>query len=78
MKTSIPLGSLAVALGLLPWSAAAGTFSFTNLRTDEDTGIDASKTYTHLIDFGADATATTINDVVFHSKGKSSRSTSAP
>lgn len=70
MKHSIHLGSLAVAIGLIPLSVSAGTFSFTNIRTDEDTLIDGSKTYTHLIDFGSDAEATTINGVTFTSKGK--------
>ncbi|MBL9166559.1 MAG: hypothetical protein JNN07_02320 [Verrucomicrobiales bacterium] len=69
MKHSIHLGTLSIALGLIPLNVSAGTFSFTNIRTDEDTLIDASKTYTHLIDFGSDAEAATINGVQFTSKG---------
>lgn len=70
MKHSLPIGSLAIALGLIPFSSLAGTWSFTNIRTDEDTLIDGSKTYTHLIDFGSDAEAATINGVQFTSKGR--------
>ena len=70
MKHSILLGSLAMAAGLLPLSVSAGTFTFINLRSDADTGIDESKIYTHLIDFGPDATAATINGVQFNAKGK--------
>lgn len=71
IKTS---SSILLALGLLPLSAAAGTFSFTPLtlsvgRGDSDTGIDPSKIYTHLVDFGADPTAATINGVQFTQKG---------
>lgn len=54
----------------LPLPALAGTFSFTNLTADEDTGIDPAKTYTHLVDFGTDAEAATINGVKFTSKGR--------
>jgi hypothetical protein len=51
--------------------AVAGTWSFTNLTggNDLESGVDPGKTYTHLIDFGADATAATINGVSFTSKG---------
>lgn len=70
MKTHRLYSSIVTALSLLPLSAFAGTFSFTNIGADEDTGIDASKKYTHLVDFGSDATAATINGVKFTSKGK--------
>jgi hypothetical protein len=71
LKTS---NSVLLALGLLPLSAAAGTFSFTPLTLragggDSDTGLDPSKIYTHLVDFGADPTAATINGVQFTQKG---------
>jgi hypothetical protein len=69
LKTS---SSVLLALGLLPLSAAAGTFSFTPLTQgsgDADTGLDPSKIYTHLVDFGADPTAATINGVKFTQKG---------
>ena len=61
---------LAAALGGIPVPVFAGTFSFLNLTADEDTGIDPSKTYTHLVDFGPDAEAATINGVKFTSKGR--------
>ncbi len=61
--------SLAVVLGLLPVSVSAGTFTFTRLSSDEETGIDPAKKYTHLVDCGADATAATINGVQFTAKG---------
>jgi hypothetical protein len=67
-KTS---GSILLALGLLPLSAAAGTWSFTPLYSDADTGLDPSLIYTHLVDFGADATAATINGVQFTAKAAS-------
>ena len=60
-----------VILSMLPVSAWAGIFSFTNLSSDEDTGINATKIYTHLVDFGSDAAAATINGVRFTAKGKS-------
>jgi hypothetical protein len=63
-------GSITLTLGLVPLSVVAGTWSFTNLTGDDlETGIDPSRTYTHLIDFGADATAATINGVAFTAKG---------
>jgi hypothetical protein len=62
--------TLIAALCCLPLGASSGTFSFINLTADEDTGIDASKTYTHLVDFGPDAAAATINGVVFTAKGR--------
>lgn len=64
--------TLVAAVGLFPVAASlAGTFTFANLTSDEDTGISPANTYTHLVDFGADATAATINGVLFTSKGKS-------
>lgn len=57
-----------LALGLLPLSAAAGTWSFTPLYSDADTELAPSKIYSHLVDFGADATAATINGVQFTAK----------
>jgi hypothetical protein len=68
MKHLKALGSI-LTLGLLPLSTAAGTFSFTPLTSDADTGLDPSKVYTHLVDFGADATAAKINGVQFTQKG---------
>lgn len=62
--------STAIAVAALPFVVQSGTFSFVNLTADEDTGIDPSKTYTHLIDFGSDAAAATINGVLFTSKGR--------
>src|SRR5262245_40995442 len=70
MKNKI-LDSLLATLCLLPISAVAGTFTFTNLTSDDDTGISPSNTYTHLVDFGDDPAPATINGVVFTSKGKS-------
>lgn len=61
---------LAAALCVLPVPVFSGTFTFTNLTADEDTGIDPSKTYTHLVDFGTDAGAATINGVKFTAKGR--------
>jgi hypothetical protein len=60
-----------LSLILVAPPATAGTWTFTNLFGGDDleTGIDATKTYTHLIDFGADATPATINGVVFTAKG---------
>jgi len=70
MKSLSLFGSLTLAIGLVPLSAIGGTWSFTNLSGDDyETGIDPSRTYTHLVDFGADATAATINGVAFTSKG---------
>lgn len=70
MKHSQLCGSIILALGLAPLASVAGTWSFTNLSGDDlETGIDPSKTYTHLVDFGADATAATINGVQFTAKG---------
>lgn len=69
MKHLATSGSLLLALGLLPLTAAAGTFTFTPLTSDADTGLDPSLIYTHLVDFGADATAATINGVQFTQKG---------
>jgi len=68
MKHLKTLGSI-LMLGLLPLSAAAGTFSFTPLTGDVDTGLDPSKIYTHLVDFGDDPTAAKINGVQFTQKG---------
>ena len=68
MKHSAFYRSMLLALGLTPLSLAAGTWSFTNITGDEDTGISPSKTYTHLVDLGADAAAATINGVKFTSK----------
>ncbi len=65
MKTS---GSILLALGLLPLSAAAGTWSFTPLYSDADTELAPSKIYSHLVDLGADASAATINGVQFNTK----------
>ncbi len=70
MKNHYRCTALLATLALLPLSASAGTFSFINLTADEDTGIDPTKTYTHLVDFGTDAAAATINGVVFTSKGR--------
>lgn len=61
---------LTSTLALMALSTHAGTFSFANITSDEDTGIDPSKTYTHLVDFGSDATAATINGVKFTSKAR--------
>ena len=63
-----PYRTTLVAVCCFPLAALSGTFSFVNLTADEDTGIDASKTYTHLVDFGPDAAATTINGVAFTAK----------
>lgn len=64
--------NLLCAVALLPFPMTmAGPFTFTNLTSDEDTGLSPTKTYTHMVDFGADATAATINGVHFTSKGKS-------
>lgn len=72
MEKIFTLNSLVAALGLLPVATSvAGTFTYTNIGSDEDTGLSPSKTYTHLVDFGADATAATINGVLFTSKGRS-------
>src|SRR4051812_9987310 len=68
MKHSAYYCSLLLALGLAPLPVAAGTWSFTNVASDEDTGISPTKTYTHLVDLGADAAAATINGVKFTSK----------
>ncbi|MBL9138016.1 MAG: hypothetical protein JNK85_19270 [Verrucomicrobiales bacterium] len=70
MNTSRPLAPLllTLAVGVLTLTSRAGTFSFINLTADEETGIDPSKTYTHLVDFGSDAAAATINGVRFTSK----------
>lgn len=58
-----------LAFSFCPLALTAGTWSFTNLTGDDlETGIDPSKQYTHLIDFGADATAANINGVQFTSK----------
>jgi hypothetical protein len=62
--------TLISALCCLPLSALPGTFSFINLTADTDTGIDPSKTYTHLVDFGPDTAAATINGVAFTGKGR--------
>ncbi|MFO1499967.1 MAG: hypothetical protein U1G07_16510 [Verrucomicrobiota bacterium] len=70
MQHRILLYSTAVALCLLAPKAAAGTFSFANLASDEDTGISPTKTYTHLVDFGPDTTPATINGVAFTSKAR--------
>ncbi len=53
-----------------PLPLVAGTFSFVNLTADEDTGIDPTKTYTHLVDLGSDTAATTINGVQFTAKSR--------
>jgi hypothetical protein len=67
--SSIRYGSILLALGLVPLSGMAGTWSFTNLTgDDQETGIDPSKTYTHLVDLGPDATGATINGVTFKDK----------
>lgn len=71
MKHLKTIGSI-LTLGVLPLSAVAGTFSFTPLTQatgDADTGLDPSKIYTHLVDFGADPDAATINGVKFTQKG---------
>ncbi|MBL9129339.1 MAG: hypothetical protein JNL97_16935, partial [Verrucomicrobiales bacterium] len=69
MKPIEAFPSVLLALGLMPFSATAGTWSFTSIGDDTETGIDPSKRYTHLVDFGADATAATINGVTFTAKG---------
>lgn len=69
MKHLKASNSILMALGLLPLSAAAGTFSFTPLNGEVDTGLDPSKIYTHLVDLGADANAATLNGVQFTQKG---------
>ena len=67
----LSFGSILLALALFPLSAAAGTWSFTNLTGDDlETGIDPAKKYTHLVDFGPDAAAATINGVQFTAKGR--------
>lgn len=71
MKHLKTLSSI-LTLGVLPLSAVAGTFSFTPLTQgngDADTGLDPSKIYTHLVDFGDDPAAATINGVQFTQKG---------
>jgi hypothetical protein len=68
IKTS---GSILLALGLLPLSAAAGTWSFIPLYSDADTGLDPSRLYSHLVDFGPDATGATINGVQLTAKAAS-------
>jgi len=61
--------STLLILGLASGPAIAGTWTFTPLTGDDaETGIDPSKKYTHLVDFGADAEATTINGVKFTDK----------
>jgi len=70
MNSSNWCSSALLALGLFPLSLPAGTWSFTNLSGDDtETGIDPAKTYTHLIDFGADGGAATINGVELAAKG---------
>lgn len=62
--------STLLILSLASGPAIAGTWSFTPLTGDDaETGIDTAKKYTHLVDFGADAEATTINGVKFTDKG---------
>jgi len=63
IKTS---GAILLALGLLPLSAAAGTWSFTAISTDAETGLSTNDIITHRVDFGPDGTGTTINGVVFN------------
>lgn len=61
--------STLLILGLASGTTFAGTWTFTPLTGDDaETGIDPSKKYTHLVDFGADAEATTINGVKFTDK----------
>jgi hypothetical protein len=70
MNTSQLRLFIVLSVGLFSPTGRAGTWSFTNLSGDDaETGIDPSKIYTHLVDLGADATATTINGVQFTSKG---------
>jgi len=71
MKASVLFHSTIVVLGLVSASVTAGTWSFINLTGDDfETGIDPSRTYTHLVDFGPDATAAAINGVQFTAKGR--------
>jgi len=70
MRKTLILNSLIAALALGTTPCVAGTWSFTTITADEDTGIGPSKTYTHLVDFGTDAAAATINGVKFTSKGR--------
>ena len=71
MKSLSSSASWLLAFGLSSLPVLAGTWSFTNLTGDDtETGIETSKTYTHLVDFGPDAEAATINGVKFTSKGR--------
>ena len=66
MKHTQLITSVILALSHALASTQAGTWSFTPLTGDDaETGIDVSKKYTHLVDFGADAAAATINGVKF-------------
>lgn len=70
MKYSRLLSSIALALSLTTVPGLAGTWSFTNITGDDaETGIDSTKIFTHLVDFGDDAAPATINGVKFTSKG---------
>ena len=72
MKHTQLITSVILALSHALASTQAGTWSFTPLTGDDaETGIDVSKKYTHLVDFGADAAAATINGVKFTAKGTS-------
>jgi hypothetical protein len=72
MKHTQLVTSVILVLSHAVSSSEAGTWSFTALTGDDaETGIDTSKKYTHLVDFGADAEAATINGVKFTAKSPS-------
>lgn len=68
MKTIRTLRSTLVLLGLVPLAASAGTWSFTPLYSDADTGLAPGKIYSHLVDLGGDPAGATINGVAFAAK----------
>ena len=65
-RTVLILAAVTMAiLGLMTTSASAGVISYVQITNDDDSGINAGKTYTHKLDFGTGSPGALINGVQF-------------